>query len=127
MRRVYAAGRRGSRWARERRWLELEVGARGDMQRFEIARHDQRDPVVLIEGIRSARFEYRGLDETGKLGEWEEEWDEPGTQPVLVRMKFDMDERSRYIWPEIVVPVLANSANAGFYDPFYGSITPGGG
>jgi general secretion pathway protein J len=90
-------------------------------------RDAERDPVVLIEGIRSARFEYRGLDETGKLGEWEEEWDEPGTQPVLVRMKFDMDERSRYIWPEIVVPVLANSANAGFYDPFYGSITPGGG
>ncbi|MBL0030187.1 MAG: prepilin-type N-terminal cleavage/methylation domain-containing protein [Rhodanobacteraceae bacterium] len=89
-------------------------------------RDAERDPVVLIEGIRSARFEYRGLDETGKLGDWEEEWDEPGTQPVLVRMKFDMDADSGYVWPEIVVPVLANSANAGFYDPFYDSLKPGG-
>ena len=89
-------------------------------------RDAERDPVVLIEGIRSARFEYRGLDETGKLGDWEEEWDEPGTQPVLVRMKFEMDAGSGYVWPEIVVPVLANSANAGFYDPFYDSLKPGG-
>lgn len=90
------------------------------------SREAEREPVVLIEGIRSARFEYRGLDETGKLGDWEDEWDEPGAQPVLVRLKFDMDERSGYVWPDIVVPVLANSANAGFYDPFYGSTKPGG-
>lgn len=90
-------------------------------------REAERDPVILIEGIRRATFEYRGLDETGKLGDWEDEWDEPGSQPVLVRMKFDMDERSGYVWPEIVVPVLANSANAGFFDPFYGSMKPGGG
>lgn len=90
-------------------------------------REAEREPVILIEGIRRATFEYRGLDETGKLGDWDEEWDEPGSQPVLVRMKFDMDERSGYVWPEIVVPVLANSANAGFFDPFYGSMKPGGG
>lgn len=90
-------------------------------------RESERDPVVLIEGIRRGGFEYRGLDETGKLGDWEQEWDEPGTQPVLVRIKFEMDEKSGYSWPEIVVPVLANSANAGFYDPFYGSINQGGG
>lgn len=90
-------------------------------------REAEREPVILIEGIRRATFEYRGLDETGKLGDWNEEWDEPGSQPVLVRMKFDMDERSGYVWPEIVVPVLANSANAGFFDPFYGSMKPGGG
>ena len=90
-------------------------------------RDAEHEPVVLIEGIRSARFEYRGLDETGQLGDWEEEWDEPGTQPVLVRMKFEMEERSGYIWPDIVVPVLANAATAGFHDPFYGSMNQAGG
>lgn len=88
-------------------------------------RDAERDPVILIEGIRRGRFEYRGLDETGKLGDWEEEWDESGTQPVLVRVRFEMDEASGYRWPDIVVPVLANSATAGFYDPF--SLNPGGG
>jgi general secretion pathway protein J len=88
-------------------------------------REEERPPVVLIEGIRRGTFEYKGLDETGKLSDWEQEWDEPGAQPVLVRVKFDMDDRSGYVWPEIVVPVLANSANAGFYDPF--SLNPGGG
>lgn len=90
-------------------------------------REAEREPVILVEHIRDARFEYRGLDETGKLGDWEEEWDEPGAQPVLVRLRFRMDEASGYIWPDIVVPVLANSANAGFFDPFYGSMNPGGG
>lgn len=89
------------------------------------SREAEREPVVLIEGIRRGSFEYRGLDETGKLGDWEQEWDEPGAQPVLVRMKFEMDDKSGYSWPDIVVPVLANSANAGFYDPF--SLNPGGG
>ena len=89
-------------------------------------RDAEREPVVLIEGIRRGGFEYRGLDETGKLGDWEQEWDEAGSQPVLVRVKFEMDERSGYMWPEIIVPVLANSASAGFYDPFYGSIDQGG-
>jgi general secretion pathway protein J len=83
--------------------------------------------VVLIEDIRSGGFEYRGLDESGKLGDWEDAWDEPGAQPVLVRLRLRMNERSGYTWPDIVVPVLANSANAGFYDPFYGSLKPGGG
>lgn len=90
-------------------------------------REAERDPVVLIEDIRSGGFEYRGLDESGKLGDWEDAWDEPGAQPVLVRLRLRMNERSGYTWPDIVVPVLANSANAGFYDPFYGSLKPGGG
>jgi general secretion pathway protein J len=90
-------------------------------------RQAERDPVVLIEAIRDGRFEYRGIDETGKLGDWTEEWDEAGTQPVLVRLRLRMDEGSGYVWPDIVVPVLANSANAGFFDPFYGSLRPGGG
>ena len=88
-------------------------------------REAEREPVVLIEGISRGTFEYRGLDDTGKLGDWKNDWDEPGAQPVLVRIKFEMAENSGYVWPDIVVPVLANSANAGFFDPF--SLNPGGG
>jgi general secretion pathway protein J len=88
-------------------------------------RDAEREPVVLIEGIRRGVFEYRGLDETGKLSDWEDEWDESGAQPVLVRMRFEMTADSGCRWPELVVPVLANSATAGFYDPF--SLNQGGG
>lgn len=90
-------------------------------------RDPEREPVVLIEGIRSATFEYRGLDDSGKLGDWQDEWSAPGAQPVLVRLHLEMDRDSGYVWPDIVVPVLANSANAGFYDPFYGGTLPSGG
>jgi general secretion pathway protein J len=80
----------------------------------------ERDPVVLIEGIQGGGFEYRGLDQDGKMSDWQEEWDNPSTLPSAVRLKLRMSEESRYIWPDIEVAVLTNASNSAAYDAFYG-------
>lgn len=80
----------------------------------------ERDPVVLIEGIRGGGFEYRGLDETGKMSDWRDDWDNPGMLPAAVRLTLDMDAESRYVWPDLEVAILSTAANAAAADPFLG-------
>ncbi len=80
----------------------------------------ERDPVVLIEGIQDGGFEYRGLDESGKMSDWKDEWDNPAVLPAAVRLRLRMSDESRYVWPDIEVAILSNASNASGYDPFYG-------
>lgn len=79
----------------------------------------ERDPVVLIEGIRGGGFEYRGVDENGRMGDWRDDWDNLGVLPAAVRLKLDMSAESRYVWPDLEVAILSN-ANAAAADPFLG-------
>jgi general secretion pathway protein J len=66
---------------------------------------EEREPVVLLEHIGRARFEYRALDDRGRLGEWEDNWDQPGRAPLLVRIAVEFERDSRLAWPELVVPL----------------------
>jgi general secretion pathway protein J len=67
----------------------------------------EREPVVLLDGIAQARFEFRTLEENGRAGRWTDEWDLPATLPPLVRLKVSFNDESRR-WPELVMaPRLA--------------------
>lgn len=78
----------------------------------------EREPEVLIENIRGGGFEYRGIDETGKMSDWTEKWDTPLQLPAAVRLKLQMASDSLYVWPDIEVAVLANASAAAAADPF---------
>lgn len=80
----------------------------------------ERDPVILIEGIRDGGFEFIGLDETGKLGDWSEEWKNSSVLPLAVRIKFEMSDESRYHWPTMEVPMLVNASAVSGWDSLYG-------
>lgn len=62
-----------------------------------------RAPEVLVEGLREARFRYRGLGEEGGLGEWQDRWTAVAQLPLLVEITLiDADDRA---WPPLVVAV----------------------
>lgn len=82
--------------------------------------NSEQDPVVLIEGIQSGGFEYRGVDETGQMSDWKETWDNPAILPAAIRLKLQMTDASRYLWPDIEVAILTNASAASAYDTFYG-------
>lgn len=82
----------------------------------------ERDPVVLLEGIQAGGFEYRGVDESGKMSDWKDDWENPSVLPSAVRLKLRMSEESRYVWPDIEVAVLTNASTTGAYDAFYGQM-----
>lgn len=75
-----------------------------------IEEEQERPPELLVEGLKSARFRYRALDETGKLGEWQERWQTVEQLPLMVEVTFtDLDGRD---WPPLVVslPLAASVA-----------------
>ncbi len=82
----------------------------------------ERDPVILIEGIQSGGFEFRGVDENGKMSDWKGDWDNPSVLPSAVRLKLRMSDESRYVWPDVEVAVLTNASAAGAIDPFYSQV-----
>ena len=82
-------------------------------------------PVVLLEHIARARFEYRALDDTGKLDDWKDEWDKRGRMPLLVRISIEFEEHANQAWPEMVVPLMIDSASSPLRDPFMAPFTGG--
>ena len=82
-------------------------------------------PVVLLERIANARFEYRALDDTGKLDDWTDEWDKRGRMPLMVRISVEFEEDARQVWPEMVVPLMVDSASSPLRDPFMAPFTGG--
>jgi general secretion pathway protein J len=93
--------------------LELAEGDDGDvlqfrhalLQYFEEEYLFERDPVILLEGVASAGFEFVGLDEEGVLTPWMTTWDEPGSLPVAVRLSIEFDEDRNVHWPAMVAGV----------------------
>jgi general secretion pathway protein J len=82
-------------------------------------------PVVLLENIASARFEYRALDDAGKLDDWTDEWDKRGRMPLLVRISVEFEQGANQVWPEMVVPLMVDSASSPLRDPFMAPFTGG--
>ena len=77
---------------------------------------NKRKPVVLLDGIREARFEFRELDpETGELGEWDDQWEDPQRLPLLVRLDVEFEEESRQHWPDLEIPLLVATGMPGMF------------
>jgi general secretion pathway protein J len=72
----------------------------------------ERKPVVLLDGIRDGRFEFRALDENGELGDWDSAWDDPQRMPLMVRLRVEFDEDSRQRWPALEIPLRTAGMSA---------------
>lgn len=70
------------------------------------------EPVVLLDRIRSARFQFRAIDERGELGDWRDEWDKPGQLPLLVRVELEFERDANMDWPELVIPLMVDPSAA---------------
>lgn len=69
-----------------------------------------RPPEVLVEGLRSAHFRYRSLAPEGRLGEWQDRWENSEQMPLLVEVT--LTDADGQVWPPLVValPLAANMA-----------------
>jgi general secretion pathway protein J len=72
----------------------------------------ERPPEILMDGIKSGEFSYRGLDQDARPGSWQSDWEFPTQLPVHVRIQLQMkDAKSR--WPEMLVSPKLAVASAG--------------
>lgn len=75
------------------------------LQGYDPALAFPREPIALMEGIESARFEFLAKDENGELMGWVSSWDTPEMLPVAVRLDIDLGEESRSVWPLLATGV----------------------
>lgn len=75
------------------------------LQGFSEDRLHDRDPVLLLEGVKSAGFEFLGRDDEGELTGWSSAWDQPGQLPVAVRFDVEFEEGLNLAWPELAAGV----------------------
>lgn len=72
------------------------------LQSFEDILLSDRDPVLLLEHVDSAQFEFLGRGPDGEIQEWAGSWDTPGLLPVAVRLNIIFEEGAHMDWPELV-------------------------
>jgi hypothetical protein len=75
------------------------------LQGFEQERLSDRDPVILLEGVDTADFEFLGRDDEGELTGWTSNWDQQDRLPVAVRLNLEFSGDLNLHWPELVAGV----------------------
>jgi general secretion pathway protein J len=68
-------------------------------------------PEDLLDGIAEAHFEYRGLSEEGKSGDWQETWTRPSQLPLQVRLVLRFSDPTRP-WPAFATALPLGFAQA---------------
>lgn len=101
--------------------LEIERGELRFYHRMLLSEEDDEDePVVLLDRIRRAEFEFRGIDDEGKLGDWEPEWEDPSRTPMMVRLTMEFTRESGMQWPVLEVPLLIDVGGVNNAYRFFG-------
>ena len=75
------------------------------LQGFTEDRLYDRDPVILLERVNSAGFEFLGRDEEGELTGWTTYWDQQDILPVAVRLDLEFSEGLNLRWPDLAAGV----------------------
>jgi general secretion pathway protein J len=74
------------------------------------------DAQVLLDGIRSGGFDYRGRDRNCQPGDWADEWKDGHRLPALVSVRLSLDHGRP--WPTLQAPLRVNvAATFGANDP----------
>lgn len=75
-------------------------------------RSEARPPVVVLEGLQDAHFEYRSVDENGQLLPWSRDWEHPQFLPMMVRLVAEFPRERPQHWPQFEVPVHAGAGGS---------------
>ncbi len=94
--------------------LEITRGAGGGqlvfgndmLNGYDPSEKSPNEPVVLLNQIQEAHFEYRSLDENGELTDWFDQWEDPSVTPVMIRIVVQMRPEARVTFPEMEVPLI---------------------
>jgi len=69
------------------------------LQGFEESNLYERDPILLMDHIENATFEFLGVDEEGNLAGWTTEWADPSQMPKAVSLEVEFEDDFVIEWP----------------------------
>jgi general secretion pathway protein J len=79
------------------------------VQGFEEERLDDRDPIMLIDRIDTAQFQFLARDEEGEIAGWLTSWEDTGSLPVAIALDIEFEEDVYADWPLLVAAVKVDS------------------
>lgn len=69
-----------------------------------------RPPETLADGLRVARFRYRGLDQEGRLGPWQERWNAVENLPLQVGV--ELQSANGKPWPGMIISLAQGTGRS---------------
>ena len=84
------------------------------------------EPSLLLDEIDDGHFEYRTLDEEGEMTDWSDQWEDPSTTPLMVRVVVRMSDKARIQFPVMEIPLMLDVGATGGNRRFNAGM-PGGG
>jgi general secretion pathway protein J len=75
------------------------------LQGFEEYSLAERAPIMLIDHIESAEFQFLGRNEDGELLPWTNNWEDAGLLPAAIALDIEFEEGSYADWPLMVAAV----------------------
>jgi general secretion pathway protein J len=110
--------------ARERFFVAQNGGARALFMgwRLDLPSADDGTPlpeetVLLLDHVRSARFDYFGPPDNMQYPIWQEAWTGRSSLPQMVRVRIERDDSRLPPWPDLVSQPRATTNPACVYDP----------
>lgn len=88
---------------------EMLVLSHALLQGFEEENLYVRDPIVLIDKIDSADFNFLGRNEEGELNPWVGQWERTETLPVSVSLDIEFTEDVYLKWPLLTASVRVDA------------------
>jgi general secretion pathway protein J len=70
----------------------------------------EREPIMLLDGVEDAQFEFLKADENGVPQSWSNAWDTPDLLPLAVRLDITFADNRQTIWPLLITGVKIDSA-----------------
>ena len=86
------------------------------LQGFEESFLYEREPVLLLDKVQSAQFQFLGRDEDGELGDWVYSWDDEANLPAAVALEIEFIEDVYIDWPLLTTSVRIDSGAVGGAD-----------
>ena len=71
----------------------------------------EREPVVLLEGLEFAGFEFLDIGDDGLAGSWAPEWIDTAVMPLAVRLEIDLGEESSVYWPSLATGIRVDATS----------------
>lgn len=74
-----------------------------------------RAPELLADGLRTVRFDYRGLTADGHLSDWQDTWGsaQPQAQSLPVQVRVQVQPATGAAWPPLVVTLAQGNGSVG--------------
>jgi general secretion pathway protein J len=79
------------------------------LQGFEEEKMYERAPIVLLDRIDQAEFQFLALDEEGEIFTWSNEWEDPAKLPLAVSLDIEFNEEVFVRWPLLTASVRVDA------------------